>query len=151
ESKAPRRGEGAADGGHPQELSVLIKNRHRSHPRSGISLGYNSGRRIGHIDIPVDVLHVERDESGWHPLRGRKCAGGEVRHWGKFGVEDVDAAGTRTIGGVQSRLSQGGADGKPSVESARARHRNNGVLETGEGGDGAVQISKDEAGGRAIY
>src|SRR5262249_616430 len=110
--------------------------------------GHNSGRRIGHIDIPADVLYVERDESVW--LRQSKCAGAEVQ-LGEGFVEDVDAAGTRTVGAVQSRLSQGGPDGDPSVESAGARHRNKGVLGTGEGGDGAVQISKEEAGGRAIY
>src|SRR5262249_24074793 len=92
QSKAPRRGEGSADGGHSQELSVLIENRHRSLPRSSRYLVCTSVRRIGHIDIPADVLHVEGDESGWYLRRGRA-----VVHQGERAVEDVDSAGTRSV------------------------------------------------------
>src|SRR4029077_11255740 len=105
ESNAPRRGQlTAKDRLH--QCSTLVENRHRSHRRSrrriGRYLGWPSGRRIGHSQIPVsEGLHVERDEveradRGW----GCNCA-----HLGKGTVEDVDTAGTRRVGGVQLGLS----------------------------------------------
>src|SRR5262249_727854 len=92
ESNTPRRGEGAANCDHAHEVPVDIEKRHRSVPRSGILLGCTSHRRISHIDIPADVLHVERDESGGNCAGGGcECAG--EAHWLEQAVEDVDAPG----------------------------------------------------------
>jgi hypothetical protein len=58
---------------------------------SEYALRWSSRRRTGHIHSPVDALHVERDESGWHLRRGRKCTGAEVQR-AEGAVEGVDAA-----------------------------------------------------------
>src|SRR5262249_52571207 len=63
ESKAPRRGEWAADGGHPQEVSILIENRHSPHAGSGRCLGWTSRGPVGPIHLPVEVLDLDPGES----------------------------------------------------------------------------------------
>jgi hypothetical protein len=103
ESNAPWSGEG--DGGAAkdrlQQCPTLGENRHRSHPASGTSLVWKSGRRISHGQIPVaEGLHAEGDESGWDRAGSRDCA-----HLDKGAVEDDDSAGTRRVGSVQLGLS----------------------------------------------
>src|SRR5262249_8778244 len=59
--------------------SVQIKDRYGSRPESGILLGRTSARGVGHINAPVEHLHVERDKSEClDRSRGCKCAGGEA-------------------------------------------------------------------------
>ena len=73
---APRRGELAAGDQLAEESPAGRECRHGPLPWVGPGLVGMPGRRVGHEEIAVDVLHVERDEPG----RG---AGGRRTRWGR--------------------------------------------------------------------
>ena len=64
-----------------------------------------AGRRIGHVNLAADILHIEGDESGGaNRRRRRERAGGSVVFAVKVTVEHIDAAGSGAVGGEQHRL-----------------------------------------------
>src|SRR5215472_15497826 len=63
----PGCGETAAGDRLLYELAVFIENRHRPGAERRTDLVENSGGRIGHVDVAVDLPHVERDEPSWQP------------------------------------------------------------------------------------
>jgi hypothetical protein len=96
------RGVGGVAKDRLQQHPTRGENRHCPRPPVGRSLGCNSGRCISHGQIPVaEGLHVERDEVALtNRVGGCNCA-----RRGKGAVEDVDTAGSRSVGSVQLGLS----------------------------------------------
>src|SRR5271167_4088563 len=140
QSDSPGRGEAAAGDQLCDEAAVFIENRHGPRAQRGAGLAGAPGRRIGHVNVAADLLHVERDQPGGQ--RGvDECAGREA-HWGEGAVEDVDAAGPRIVSGIKARLSA--VDRQPGVDGPGGGDLDKGRRPRVPGRNGSVQIGEDE-------
>ena len=127
---------------------AFTENRHGTLPQGGHCLCWVPGRRVGHKDAAVDILHVEWDESQRADRGGGcKCAGAEG-HRSEGAVEDVNAARPIIIDGIQ--LCPSRVDSQPRVESAWGGHLGKSRRTSVPRGDRAIQVGKDEVSRRAV-
>ena len=105
------------------EVAARVEHRHGPGPfRGRRSGGRRAGRRVGHVEVAVDVLHVERDQPGRQ--QGVHEGAGQARQVERA-VEDVDSP-LLGVGGVEEVARRGTCDVQALVAGSGGRRLRSG-------------------------